>query len=369
VSLLPLEQPATLLQRHPALRWLAPVGVLGIAALVIAEFVAGGSSDPTTLPATTPAALVTEVQHPTGSQYSGTLVARASLGVPDLGTLTTNNGSAQGTIAFAQLLSGSHTLQYWYGGATKQRLALLGSTAETDLFLDGADLWEWNSLRRTAVHSTVTDADAAGQPVPATNPAALTPVSLARDALAAIDSQTTVSVHDSPAVADQPAYELRIEPTSTDTKIGSVRIAVDGATKVPLRVRVYARGASSPALDVGFTSIHYATQTERNFDFSPPRGARVTEGGTVGGPTGAGLPGVTMVGSGWTSVAGATLSSSASSMVDRFAAFVGLNAVSGSWGRGQLLDSPLLSLLVTEDGRIYVGAVAAGTLYSAAATH
>ena len=45
-----------------------------------------------------------------------------------------------------------------------------------------------------------------------------------------------------------------------------------------------------------------------------------------------------------------------------------LTPVSGSWGKGHLLDSALLSILVTNDGRIYVGAVQPNDLYTAAAT-
>ena len=40
--------------------------------------------------------------------------------------------------------------------------------------------------------------------------------------------------------------------------------------------------------------------------------------------------------------------------------------VSGSWGSGRLLRTPLVSVLVTSNGRVFFGAVAPDVLYRAA---
>jgi len=45
-----------------------------------------------------------------------------------------------------------------------------------------------------------------------------------------------------------------------------------------------------------------------------------------------------------------------------------LPRVSGSWGSGRLLSGKLFSALLTDDGRVLVGAVAPELLYAAAAT-
>ena len=41
--------------------------------------------------------------------------------------------------------------------------------------------------------------------------------------------------------------------------------------------------------------------------------------------------------------------------------------VSGSWGSGRLIKTSLVSLLITDNGRVLVGAVTPQVLYSAAA--
>jgi hypothetical protein len=44
-----------------------------------------------------------------------------------------------------------------------------------------------------------------------------------------------------------------------------------------------------------------------------------------------------------------------------------LPAVSGTWGSGHLLTSKVFSALLTDDGRVLVGAVSPDRLYQAAA--
>ena len=44
-----------------------------------------------------------------------------------------------------------------------------------------------------------------------------------------------------------------------------------------------------------------------------------------------------------------------------------MHPVSGSWGRGYLLETPLLCLLVTENGRVLTGSVDPQVLYAIAA--
>jgi hypothetical protein len=76
------------------------------------------------------------------------------------------------------------------------------------------------------------------------------------------------------------------------------------------------------------------------------------------------------VGKGWTSVVVATLPADQKSsgqpsqqqaLVDR------LPTVSGTWGSGHLLRSALFSAVLTDDGRVAVGAVAPQRLYDALA--
>ena len=78
-----------------------------------------------------------------------------------------------------------------------------------------------------------------------------------------------------------------------------------------------------------------------------------------------------MIGTGWTSVLVARLPQpTADATRDNTGAAALLNSlptVSGAWGSGHLLTSKLFSVLLTDDGRILVGAVGPDQLYRAAA--
>jgi outer membrane lipoprotein-sorting protein len=353
------------LARHRALRWLAPVGVVGIAGLA-ATGVFNATASPDDLPATTPAALIAAAQTTQVDGFSGTVVSRLSLGLPELPALATAGEAS----SFTSLLSGSHTLQVWYGGATKQRLALLGPTDETDLFRNGRDMWQWSSADQVAVHTVVPAGHSTPAPPPSLAPS-MTPGDIARSTLRGLDPTTRVQIEGKHTVADRSAYELVLTPRTSATKIGSVHIAIDGETKTPLGVQIYARNAAAPAVDVAFTSIRFATPAERNFVFSPPpnavvhqaSGPRRSPGEQHVGATATAAPKVT--GTGWARVVTLRPGKAVLAKLPTVARKL-LTPVSGAWGKGRLLESALVSVLVTDDGRVLAGAVSPDQLYAAA---
>ena len=369
-----------ILQRHPALRWLAPAGIAGVAGLVATGFFSFATPSPASesLPATTPAALIAAVRQPQVRGFSGTVVTHVSLGLPEVPALA----GAGGSTSFAALLSGAHTLGVWYGGATRQRIALFGSTDETDVFRDGTDLWEWRSDTSSALHVVLPARAATGPALPATV-SDLSPVALAQHLLNAMQPTTRVTVAEHQQVADRSAYDLVLTPRDSDTKIGQVRIAVDGRTKLPLGVQISARGATTPSLDVAFIKIQFGRQADRAFRFTPPANATVrtlhrgpadgrpaTRGPARGPAVGSSRsdrsqPSPTLTGSGWSAVLTVRPPAKAMAQLRRSVASA-LEPVRGSWGRGYLLDSDLLSALITSDGRVLVGAVPPSSLYAAA---
>jgi outer membrane lipoprotein-sorting protein len=352
---------SSFLREHRALRWLVPAGVVLVIALIASDvFSAQASSD--SLPKRTPAQLLAEVQSAHVPGFSGTIVAQASLGLPDLPALGGNGGAT----SITSLLSGSHTLRFWYGGADKQRVALLGSTSESDVFHNGRDVWQWNSNQHQATHTELPVEDAHQTPA-----GEASPQQLADRAIAAIVPSTEVTVADNRRVADRSAYDLVLTPRDRATRIGSVHIAVDGTTKIPLGLQVYARGSSTPAIDVSYSDVTFKKPSADNFVFTPPPGSTVHDATADGPKHGAGTSdggSLDTVGSGWTTIAEYRLPANALAtaqpgLLER------LKAVHGAWGQGRLLESQLVSVLITDDGRVFAGAVDPSALYAAAANH
>jgi hypothetical protein len=57
----------------------------------------------------------------------------------------------------------------------------------------------------------------------------------------------------------------------------------------------------------------------------------------------------------------------AAQLVDQAGQLLGtLTDVSGSWGKGKLLNTPLVTALLTDQGKVYLGAVDPPLLYQAA---
>ena len=361
----------TVFDRRPLLRWIVPVVVAvvlavgGTAAGVITASARGG------LPDRTAAQLLVDVQRARVDGFSGTIVQNADLGLPSLPGV-----GGSGSSDLSSMVSGSHTLRLWYGGPQRVRMALLGSLGESDVVRKGTDLWTWSSRDKSATHRTL-PADKASAPHSLAEASPLTPQQAADAALAAIRPSTEVSTDGTAVVAGRSAYELVLRPRDKASLVSSVHIAIDGKTHVPTRVQVYGSNTAKPALEVGFTSFDPTKPDSSVFGFNPPPGTKVTEGSaalpTRPGATPPTSPGPTtgkprLVGSGWTTVAVLTAPKSAGTDSRTLGELTkALPTVSGAWGSGHLLRGTLFSAVLTDDGRVAIGAVAPDRLYSALA--
>lgn len=355
---------------RPALRWLIPAAA---AVVVVGGGAAAGtiaaSADPS-LPARSAAQLLVDLQSAKVPGLSGTVVETADLGLPSLA------GLGSGGADLTKLVAGSNSARVWYAGEDKSRVALLGSLGETDAIRNGSDVWLWKSADNSATHLTIpAGTSSAKRPQISPSDIPSTPQEAADAALAAIDPTTTVSTTGAASVAGRDAYELVLSPKDAGSLIGQVRLAIDAKTHIPLRVEVYAKGANNPAVRVSFQQISFTVPDAQQFAFNPPAGAKVTEekasdlqkqkAEAQKQKPSAATAKPTVIGQGWTSIFTATLpkgdeAKQAESMLQT------LPKVSGTWGSGHLLSGSLFSALITDDGKVFVGAVAPAKLYEAA---
>jgi outer membrane lipoprotein-sorting protein len=376
-----------------------PAAAVVVTGAVIAGLQIPAAQAAPDLPAKTPAQLLaslsTDAKVP---PLTGTVVETASLGLPQLPQMS----SASSTLS---LLAGSHTVKVYYQDSSHFRLAIPQLSSETDVIADGTKLWLWQSTS-DSVTEFVPPAGTAkqGEQKIAAQAPVLTPQQAANQVLAKVGKTTLVSVQDNVMVANDPAYQLVLAPKDHRSLIGKVVIAVDAKYGVPLRVQVYAKGASSPAFQVGYTALQFVAPDPANFAFTPPHGAKVDvvkpgpgELGGKGAAAGAtSTSGLGTYGTSWLTVAafpqsdltkalnpGATSSAQGATsgkQPDIYSANgngVGvssqelLNAllgtakpVSGSWGSGTLVTTSLVSMLMT-GGEVYIGAVTPDVLYAA----
>jgi outer membrane lipoprotein-sorting protein len=354
-----------ILDSKPLLRLLAPLAFV----LVVAGsgLVAATASAEDKLPPRTPQELLVDLKQAKTDGLSGTVIERADLGVPAI-----PGADGGDDPELTSLVSGTHTIRVRYSAPDKARLAVLDTYSEYDIIKNGTDVWTWSSKENTATHRTLT-ADQAREPggTPSAMPG--TPEDAAGRVLRALEPTTTVTSDSSVEVAGRPAYELVLDPTDANTLIGQVRIAIDGETKLPLRVQVLGTD-SKIVFEVAYTSVDFTRPDDAEFVFNPPPGAKVTDI-----QPGEQTPSAqdrqeadaknrtTVVGTGWTAVAITKVSDPATGQADQqLKAFLNrLQPVSGSWGSGRLLAGTVFSAVWTDDGRLAVGAVPPDVIYQA----
>jgi len=384
----------SIFERNPALRWAVPA--VTAVALVGGGTAIGGlraiAGDG--LPARTAAQLLVDVQQASLDGLSGTVVQQSDLGLPDLSIAGASGGT--GSSDLASLVSGTHTMKIWFAGPDKARMALLGTLGESDVIRNGQDVWVWASKDKTATHYVLPTPDAAGKsttspdqfatPTPTDLPTS--PQDAAEKALAAITPSTEVTTSGTATVAGHSAYELVLKPKEATSLVAQVRVAIDGTEHVPLRVQVFAKSVADPVFEVAFTAVDFSRPDAAQFAFNPPPDTTVIEGKTAAGPTAntaasqpssADMPKV--MGKGWgtvlvakvpapdasTATSGSTSATTDKTITQLMQLVTLLPKVSGSWGSGHLMVGTVFSALLTDDGRIVVGAVTPEGLYAALA--
>ncbi|RYV50097.1 LolA family protein [Pengzhenrongella frigida] len=363
-------------------RWLPALVVptlIGAGALVNASQ-AGATVD---LPDRTAAQVLAMIGESSVDALSGTLEQTSDLGLPELPTEATGAGGGTGTGGAAlELLTGSHTARVYLDGPSRLRVQVLDTLAERDAIRNEREIWLYSSADNAATH-IVAPADQAPADESAdrttdeqTMPGHVgTPAEVAEELLAAIDPSTRVTVGTDTVVAGRSAYELVLTPRTTQTLVGSVSIAVDSETGLPLSVAVTARGQDEPAFRIAFTQIDLSTPPAARFEFTPPPGATVTElvpdlpsaipeSGIPGSTTLLGIGRPTVSGSGWDAVVEMPLGLAATVLTDSPL----LEQLTHATAGGRVLESALITVLVTDDGRILVGPVPPERLLAAAGT-
>jgi outer membrane lipoprotein-sorting protein len=368
-------------------RWAVPAGAVVVVGGVLAGSMITVASASPSLPARTPAQLLASLAGKTAPAMTGTIVETSALGLPSL-------PGTDNPTSLSSLLTGSHTIRIWYSDPTHFRVAVPQNMSESDLIRNGSSAWLWESTSNTVTHLAIPAGTAGVRHAKnitrkASDAPPMTPQQAANEIVARVGATTTVSSDTNVTVAGQAAYQLVLAPKSPSSLVGQIRIAIDGADDVPLRVQVFAKDAASPAAQVGFTSISFVEPAAANFAFSPPAGAKVEQQSLSGSgsgkkPAGGSLAGSAYtVGKSWLAVAdlpqsvlssvtgnkatgsaGSGLSGDTGPIIS--ALLRSATPVSGSWGSGRLVQTSLLSVLITNDGRVLVGAVTPSVLYAAA---
>ncbi|WP_030234185.1 LolA family protein [Streptomyces sp. NRRL S-455] len=391
--------------RRKAARYVVPVTVMGVAAATIGLVPALADSGDPDLPKITAQQLIEKIGKSDVQQLSGTVKISTDLGLPDLGGLESSlmsgaaspdedGSSADPTAKLTQLASGTHTLRVAADGPDRQKLSLLENAAEYSIVHNGKDVWGYDSKSNEVYHGTAPESPEHEKRQP---PA--TPKDFAEEALKAVDDTTSVTVDGTAQVAGRDAYKLLIKPKQSGSTVGAVTVAVDAKTGMPLKFTLTPAAGGAAVVDAGFTQVSFAKPAASTFDFTPPKGAKVTEEKDVPADVPADVPGkadraperapksgkdlgkdhdghegpdgMKTIGEGWSTIAtfdtggegmpsgeaGGDLGGFVNSLGDK---------VTGKFGSGTVFSTRLVNALMTDDGKVYVGMVTKDALVKAA---
>jgi outer membrane lipoprotein-sorting protein len=352
--------------------------------------------------------------------FSGRIVKKAAMGLPPMNIVPDVSesmieqmkkqmpeemadfipkASAQGELALAlEFFAGTHIANIYVDGPTKARLQVLDLLSERNYIRNGKDLWAYDASKAIAQHSVIDESEvnrAEGQalalfnanssklPFDVTSPSAIADYVLAQ---ASVDSVITVG--EDAKIAGRGVYQLTITPRSNETLVGSATLSIDAATGLPLAARITAVGSDSPAFEVAFETIAFATPAASNFDFIPPAGATVVEvalpteaelrakaelaqlGSTQSLPTEDEIKAeaLALKAQGWGAVAkvrGDQVPAELAALIAENSLYLELTKpVAG----GRVFTSTLLNIFIADSGDIYAGSVTVERLLKAAST-
>lgn len=359
------------IKRTTKLRWIAPMAIVATAAAGSLVAANPASADPNLEPRTAEQ-LINDVASANVDGFSGTFSQTSNLGLPDLGGLTAGGeeGGESG-LGIEQFLSGTTTARVWQAGESS-RVSLPDGVNETSVYSNGDTGWIWSSEKLTATKFDASGHENKGEKK---TDATMTPAEAAKRILAETEKDSTVSTTRGGTVAGRSAYELVVTPKQTASLVDRIEIAIDGETKMPLQVEVFADGVRDPAAAMGFSYITFETPDASVFNFTPPPGAKVEQakghdmdkaGKADKMKDKADSDDVKTVGEGWTSVKVAKVGDMGDTKDPQAQQVLNtLPKVNGDWGSGRLFEGPLFSAVLTDDGRVAMGAVAPELLYAA----
>jgi outer membrane lipoprotein-sorting protein len=152
-----------------------------------------------------------------------------------------------------------------------------GATSDSQVLSDGHRWSVYDSGSNTAYEGTLPADHGGGDSASSANEQQPPSLDRIKKGIAKLAEHAMVSGAQPTDIAGQPAYSVRVEPKDNGGLLGGAELAWDAVHGTPLRAVVYAKGDSSPVLELKVTDISYGTVPASVFDVKPPPDAKVTD--------------------------------------------------------------------------------------------
>jgi outer membrane lipoprotein-sorting protein len=345
------------------------------------------------LPDLSPTELMVMMQGATPVEFTGVVLKTTNLGLPalELSSMLSEEEvermrektpeefadfvpevvASEGLAQAMELITGEHRVRIFVG-ETGMRAQILDRMSQRDLIVNQEAVWTYDSREQVATYASIDQSKveqgklsameqmekyAAEIGIDLTNPQAV-----ADYVMSQIGDSSEVTVGVDHYKAGRTAYELIVKPNSSVSLVDSVVLSIDSETAVPLAATVYSVEQTEPAIQVGFESISFADQDENLFTFTAPAGTEVTNLDEMQvpeyeAPEKEPIEGEKpqVVGEDWESVV--VMPAGDASVLAEIQDNQLLTSLLKPVAGGVAFETPLVKVLITNDGRIFAGAV------------
>jgi hypothetical protein len=248
------------LRTAPTARLLALLGGVA-AAIVVCAAVAVAATSGGPVPKREP--LAQAIHHALSAKSVSGITARISFtnNLIDSSEIQGSDPLLQGGSGRMWLSSASHLL----------RLEIQSDNGDAQLVVHGQNVWAYDPSSNTVYEGTL--------PAPTATKAhksgGVPSLAQITSALHHLMQHASLSGAIPGDIAGQAAYSVRMSPQQHGGLLGALELGWDAVHGVPLRFSVFARGDSTPVLELTATNISYGSVSASSFAVSPPRGAKV----------------------------------------------------------------------------------------------
>src|ERR687888_1256248 len=185
------------------------------------------------------------------------------------------SGALTGQVGSALMSGASGRL--WATNDGRGRLELQSDAGDVQVVWNQMNVSVYDASSNTVYRATLPahNDTSSGQP-------AVPSVAKITDFLTKLGEHVTLSDAIPSNVAGQEAYAVRVSPKHDGGLLGAAELAFDASRGVPLRIGIYAQGASSPVLELAATDISYGAVASSDVDVSPPADAKSVDLGMLG---------------------------------------------------------------------------------------
>lgn len=229
----------------------------GLVGLLVMALPADADAEPE-LPELSATELVEAALTAKAPAFEGTVAVTNDLGLPALPGLD---------------MAQAESARIYHDGKAGARISLHRDATEFTAVTGPDGTWTYDSESNTATKYPGVDPT---ESVPR-HGGLSDPAKAATQIIDVLSESSTITIDGTARVADRDVYELVLTPKPSErTLLREVTVAIDAATKLPLRFEVMPNGSPEPVVSAGFTEFDVGAQPDELFTFTPPRDAEVT---------------------------------------------------------------------------------------------